>query len=244
MSSLAPRALAALSALVTALLSDPARADIPFTTDDPGVLAPGEYEAIAYSDGTLGLGQYEGELGLDFSLGVAERIQVGVALPVVRFDDEPDRFAIGDVAIGAKILLLDGGQSGVSVALAPTVNVPVGSRSRGDFGIDVPLWFGTETGKWSLYGGGGIGIASRADGGDVRFGGLVASRKLDERLSLGAELYVQEADQDGQALALAGVGLAWQFAQRLSLAVGAHAALANRRENGDGTVFVAIRLTP
>ena len=47
------QAIVRTSPLGLAALAAPALADIPFTTDDPGTLAAGEYEILAYSDGTI-----------------------------------------------------------------------------------------------------------------------------------------------------------------------------------------------
>ncbi len=52
------QAIVRTSPLGLAALAAPALADIPFTTDDPGTLAAGEYEILAYSDGTITSGDF------------------------------------------------------------------------------------------------------------------------------------------------------------------------------------------
>ena len=125
------QAIVRTSPLGLAALAAPALADIPFTTDDPGTLAAGEYEILAYSDGTITSMDFEGEAGIDVSVGIADNFQLGVTVPVANFGPqlETDRFAIGDTTIQAKIGLIAGEPGQVSLAIAPTL-APGGWRAR------------------------------------------------------------------------------------------------------------------
>ena len=113
---------------VVAFYAAPASAEVPFITDDPGVLTPSEFDGLVYGDGTWTGSRLEGEVGIDAALGIVEGIEIGVIVPLVRIDDEPDRIAIGDLAVGTKVSLYD--QAGFAVALAPALNIPFGAGER------------------------------------------------------------------------------------------------------------------
>ena len=238
--TVAARAFVAMCGVV-AFYAAPASAEVPFITDDPGVLAPNEFDGLVYGDGTWTGSRLEGEVGIDAALGIVEGVEIGVIVPLVRIDDEPDRIAIGDLAVGTKVSLYD--QAGFAVALAPALNIPFGAGERKHVGLDLPVWVGFQAAEWSITGGGGAGLSSDEDGGDLAFAGIVASRRIAANVSLGAEFYAQSAETGGKPLYLAGPGIAWDFAPGLTLAAGAHGVLAHRRENGRVNVFLALRLS-
>ena len=182
--TVAARAFVALCGVV-AFYAAPASAEVPFITDDPGVLAPNEFDGLVYGDGTWTGSRLEGEVGIDAALGIVEGVEIGVIVPLVRIDDEPDRIAIGDLAVGAKVSLYD--QAGFAVALAPALNIPFGAGERKHVGLDLPVWVGFQAAEWSITGGGGAGLSSDEDGGDLAFAGIVASRRIAANVSLGAE---------------------------------------------------------
>jgi len=237
------RAIVRTSPLGLAALAAPALADIPYTTDDPGTLAAGEYEILAYSDGTITSMDFEGEAGIDVSVGIADNFQLGVTVPVANFGPqlETDRFAIGDTTIQAKIGLIAGEPGQVSLAIAPTLAVGMASEGRSKTGFDLPIWIGTDIGDWSLYGGGGYSFSSDEDGGDLPFIGAVVSKRIIPSLSLGGEFYAQGEGLGGQKLYLFGPGLAWDFAPGLTLAAAGQAVLGDSDGSGDFHVFAAAR---
>ncbi|NCP23259.1 MAG: transporter [Erythrobacter sp.] len=236
--------LVRVSPVALAAVAAPALADIPYTTDDPGTLAPGEYEVLAYSDGTFTSMDFEGEAGIDLSVGIADNFQLGVTVPVANFGPqlETDRFAIGDTTVQAKIGLIAGEPGQVSLAVAPTLAVGMASEGRTKTGFDLPIWIGTDIGDWSLYGGGGYSFSSDEDGGDLPFIGAVISKRVIPSLSLGGEFYAQGEGLGGQKLYLFGPGLAWDFAPGLTLAAAGQAVLGDSDGNGDFHVFAALRL--
>lgn len=236
------RGLLMLAAML--LPAQAALAGPPYATDDPGVLGLGQIEAIPYLDAVLASGPDTGESGIDANIGIAHGIQIGLIAPLHSFGGGRDRLAIGDVSLTAKLVVADDGGTGPAIALGPALALPTASAGRARAGLDLPLWIGIERGPWSLHGGGGYRLAANRDGGDLPFGGIVARRRIGERLNLGGEAWFEGKRHDGTALAMIGPGIEWQLSNSAALVAAGHAILSHRRENGDFHVYAALVLLP
>ena len=229
--------------LLAATLATPALGAPPYATDDAGVLAPGEFEAIPYLDAVFASGPDSGETGLDANIGVFPKVQLGLTVPVHRFEAGRDRLSLGDVALNAKIALVES-TGELAVAFGPSLMLPTGSGGREKAGFSLPLWGTVPVGDWSIHAGGGFRLAARQDGGDLPFGGIVAERPIAENVSLGAELYGEGKGAGGATMIMAGPGLAWALSGRFTLVAAGHAILTNRQENGHFHIYTALIVTP
>lgn len=172
-------------------------------------------------------------------IGVAQGLEVRGSFTAYEHDRTRDVSGIdvahgfGDVALSAKWRALDGGAKGVSVALLPSVTLPVGAHgvSQGTWSadltvpVDVPL-----SDKWSLDVSPTLSAAADQDG-DGRHVAYSAAAalgyKVSDAVSLGGELWAQRDDDPSghQTLATADLTLAWQPGKDWQLDLSSYAGL-------------------
>jgi hypothetical protein len=225
------------AAATVAFASSPALADIPFLTDDPFLIEPGHYEialgldllALPGADPTLAAAS------VDF--GISDTAQVGVAALAM----DADRFTVGELAASAKFALIAPREGQFAVAFAPALAIPLNDAIRHRAGVDLPLYGGVTSGEWSIYGGGGYAFHSARDGGSFPFAGVVASRSINERWTLGGEFNGRGSNDHGPGFVEIGAGAAVALGERFTLAAAIYRTLSHRGANGDGRAFLTLR---
>lgn len=194
-----PRSATILAALLfaTCALASLARANPPFTTDDPGVFPVDTGEAYLFSAGTraaggLGLGAAPG-MEVNFSLMSGTFFHV--VLPMAYNDPAggPSAYGPGDAELGFKWQFLDQADDGIDVATFPLAEVPMGGADRG-LGSKrpsyfLPLWLERDWGPWTVYGGGGRWFMHDPGQRDWWYSGVLVQRQLDPDLYLGGEVF-------------------------------------------------------
>lgn len=172
-------------------------------------------------------------------VGVAQGLEVRGSFTAYEHDRTRDAGGIdvahgfGDVALSAKWRAVDGGDTGVSVALLPSVTLPAGAHgvSQGTWSadftvpVDVPL-----SDKWSLDVSPTASAAADQDGNGrhVAYSGAAAlGYKISDAVSVGGELWAQRDDDPAghQTLATADLTLAWQPGKDWQLDLSSYAGL-------------------
>ena len=227
-----------------ALPAAPVFAGPPYTLDDAFILDPGQGELIPYFDVVLMPGHDAGEAGFDTNWGLFDGFQLGVIVPLHKFEAGQDRVELGDVLLHAKFSLTSGGNGVPGLAMGPILAIPTASNGREKLGLDVPLHATIQSGEWEFDLGAGYRFQADVDGGSLPFGGFVVQRPLSDRFSLGVEFYAEGGGAGGKALAMAGPGFSWAISDRITLVGVGHAILANRAENGRFHVYTSLMITP
>lgn len=184
-----PRSLRSYAAalLSTCTISfRPAVAGPPLTTDDTGILDPGQFEVIwaASLENTPGGDTWEMPV-LDVSLGVARNLQISAVAS--RLIDDPDdgtrRSDFGNAQIGFKWRFLDSERLSAAVAPLFQSDIRSGAVERGvtedtDV-IAIPFVFEYRWSEWRLNVEAGYGFAQ--DERDEWLYGMSAVRSLTRR---------------------------------------------------------------
>ena len=223
------------------LWAAPSLADVPFTTDDPGLIEPGHLEIAFTLDAIAQRGGDHALAGASADFGVTDRLQLGFAVPVAALSPSADRFAVDELAAHAKIPLVPQHGERLGLVFEPSIIIPFNDRIRTKAGLALPLFAGVTRGEWSIYGGGGIMLASPKDGGDYGFGGLVVSRALGDRWSVGGEVNGRSGDAFGPSMIEAGPGVAFAIDDRFTLAAAHYRTIVHPAAHGDARTLVTLR---
>ena len=224
-----------------ALWAMPALADVPFTTDDAALVEPGHYELALTADAIAQPGGDHALIGASADFGVTDRLQLGITAPFAALSPLVDRFAVDELSANAKIALVPQRDENIGLVFEPSVVVPFNDRMRTKAGLALPVFAGVVRGGWSIYGGGGVMLAAEADGGDYGFGGLVVSRTLSDRWTVGGEVNGRSGDTFGPSMVEAGPGVAFAIDERFTLAAAHYRTVANTAAHGDARTLVTLR---
>lgn len=187
--------------LLAAGFGRPAVAGPPFLTDDPEIVPYHHKEFYLFS--TLDKGADGKTLqapAVEFNYGFAPNFMVHMVVPYVMF--YPDTGArgrgIGDIELGVKYRFLHETADTPEVATFPFVEVPTGSARRGTGNgrvwYRIPVWAEKSRGPWTTMGGGGYVVNHAAGARNYWFGGWQILRVVTDTLTLGGELFSQQAD--------------------------------------------------
>ena len=223
------------------LWAAPASADVPFTTDDPALIEPGHLEIALTLDAITQRGGDHALAGASADFGVTDRLQLGFGAPIAALSPSADRFAVDELAAHAKIALVPQHGERLGLVFEPSIIIPFNDRMRTKAGVALPLFAGATRGEWSVYGGGGVMLASPQDGGDYGFGGLVVSRTLGDRWSIGGEVTGRTSDAFGPAKVEAGPGVAYAIDDRFTLAAAHYRTVANAAVHGTARTLLTLR---
>ena len=203
----ATRALAAALA-ATALLAPAHRtyAGPPFITDDPEPVELHHWEVDLASLGNVtshNLAATAPHLEIDY--GALENLQLHEITPLAisHSSNGPTDYGYGDTELGFKYRFVQESKYVPMVGIFPLVEVPTGSAAHGlgngRVQCFLPVWLqkSFDEEKWTTYGGGGYWF-NNADGAkDHWFFGWELQRKINDRLTLGGEIYHQTSDAQG-----------------------------------------------
>lgn len=197
----------------------------PFLTDDPEPVEYRHNEFYVFSalDRSDGSDSIQGP-AIEYNRGVAPNTQFHVVLPFSYFSPASggSAFGFGDIEVGIKYRLVGETRDRPQIGLFPMVELATGSAARGlgngRTWYRLPLWIQKSWGPWTSYGGGGRDF-NRAPGmQDSWFGGALIQRDLSPRLTLGAEVFRQNAQAVGaRGYTLANLGGYYNFTPDFSL---------------------------
>jgi hypothetical protein len=231
---------AALAIAAGAALAGP-----PYETDDPEPTEVGHWEIYAFAAGTSADGLIEGATGLDLNYGAAPGVQLTATLPIDFEHDGGTRAGAGDVEIGVKYRFFEREQAGLSIAIFPRVILPTAGRRFGTGRVRVllPLWAQKDFGPWSLFGGGGYTINPGSGNRNFWQSGVALTRTISSRLSLGAEITHQDAEEiGGRATTALGFGGIFRLGGPFSLLLAAGPGFEHHARAAQFNAYAALAL--
>lgn len=209
----------------------------PFFTDDPEPVELGHNEFYVF--GTLDRADDASTIAgpaIEYNRGIAPDTQFHVVVPMTW--NAPNHGAatsgLGDTEFGIKYRFVNRNDGALQMGVFPMVELATGSARRGlgngRTWYRLPLWIQKSVGAWTFDGGGGFIINPAPGMYDASFGGALAQYAFDPRLTLGVELFRQNAlaaDQPGYTLLNFGGYL--NFSQSFSLLFSAGGSVAGAR---------------
>jgi hypothetical protein len=182
-----------------------AQAGPPYLTDDPDPVPLHHFEAYAFelSDGTPAAGTALAGPSFEMNWGAAPNLQLHLVIPFVNVytSSASATHGFGDIELGAKYKFFDETKHRPEIGVFPFIELPAGDASRG-LGVGsawyrVPVWIKKGFGNWSVYTGGGEVFAHGNDYKNYPFVGGLLQRKVNNKLTLGGELFAHAAEGSG-----------------------------------------------
>jgi hypothetical protein len=187
--------------LIASLLAGPVAAGPPFQTDDPEPVPFHHYEAYAF--GTLdhaGGSTFQQVPAFEFNVGAAPDLQLHVVVPMA-YATPGDEFGVGDVELGVKYRFAQETGARPQIGTFPMLELPTGNSQRGlgngGLWARLPVWLQKSFGPWTTFGGVGYEVNHAPGMKDSVFGGWLLQRVLNRRLTVGAEVFSQQAQAVG-----------------------------------------------
>lgn len=193
-------AVRALCAVLALLLAVPALAGPPFLTDDPVPIPYRHKEFYVFStlDKTADGKTIQGP-AIEFNYGFAPDFMVHMVIPYTMFypDAGETGRGLGDIELGVKYRFLRESATTPQVGVFPFVELPTGSAARGTGNgrvwYRIPVWAQKSWGAWTTDFGGGYVVDSAPGTRDYWFGGWLLQRVISNSLTLGGEVFAQQA---------------------------------------------------
>lgn len=197
----------------------------PFFTDDPAPVDYQHNEFYVFStlDHSSGSDAIQGP-AIEYNRGIASNTQFHVVLPFSYFSPATggSAFGFGDIEVGIKYRFMDETSDRPQIGIFPMVELSSGSARRGlgngSTWYRLPLWVQKSWGPWTSYGGVGININHARGMRDSTFGGWLLQRTFGPRLTLGGEVFRQNAQaMDERGYSLLNLGGYYNFTPDFSL---------------------------
>ena len=182
-----------------------AAAGPPFVTDDPEPPPPGGWEINVpfIVERTPGKTEMDAPL-LDLNYGLPD-VQLKLEFPMKIFEDDNTGtfFGPGDVLIGVKWRFFNDECSHFQLGTYPQLLLPTGDRARGlgegRPAFVLPFVAQKSWDKWTIYGNAGFWWQTAHETRNYFYAGAVLEREINERLTLGAELFGNSSKEHGRS---------------------------------------------
>lgn len=129
----------------------------------------------------------------------------------------------GDITLGVKYRFLQETKTRPQVAIYPAIGIPTGDAQRdlgnGKILWSLPIWVQKSWGKWTTYGGGGFIVNNQALGArSFPFGGWEIQREINDKFTLGAEVFAQgKSDDDTFSTTILNAGAIYKLNKHFAL---------------------------
>ncbi len=201
-----------------------AQAGPPFVTDDPEPPPPGGWEInvpfiLERAPSTTDM---DAPL-FDLNYGLPNvQLKLEFPIKVVREDGSGTAAGAGDLLLGVKWRLLNDERSQLQLGVYPQLLLPTGDRAQGlgegQPAYVLPLLVQKSWEKWTLYGNVGYWWQTAAETRNYVYAGVVLEREINERLTLGAELFGNSPkERCGRSDVAFNIGGTWKLSQHVNL---------------------------
>jgi hypothetical protein len=191
--------------LFSVLISFPAFAGPPYTTDDP---EPVEYKHLEFYLASLSMhepGFWSVTVPeLEINYGVIPNVQLHVIMPL-SFSSQTgnvSHYGYSDTEIGVKYRFVQETEYFPQVGTFVMIEVPTGDKNKGlGSGYTqtfLPVWLQKSFGNWTTYGGGGYWINPGAGNKNWGYIGWLIQRRFSKYIALGAEVFHFTPMQQGR----------------------------------------------
>jgi hypothetical protein len=191
--------------LLLIMLMGSAYAGPPFLTDDTDIASYKQLQVYVYSNtDTNPDGSVFQAPALELDWGFAPNFEMSIsgggALSLPK--DGPNAFGIGDTDFSLGYRFIQETANHPSVAFIPLITVPSGDKTRGlgngDIITQLPLWLQKSFNNWTIDTGGGYNINPEPGMYNNAFCGFLLQNQINNKLSLGGELFYQGAQSSSQ----------------------------------------------
>lgn len=224
-----------------------AMAGPPYVTDDPEPTPHRGWEIYSFADGTGFTHSVEGDGGLDINYGIAKDVQASavVGASYERPHGQALHAGLSDTELGVKYRFVHqrAGSAAPDVAIFPKLVLPTAEHHRGlgKVGYELPLLAQKDFGPWSLFADLSYHINPGKGHRNADFEGVAVTRQLNDRLTLGTELYRQGADStDGRSSVALGLGGSWEIAEHWAIIGSGGPILSHRQSEGKFAFYLAL----
>jgi hypothetical protein len=201
-----------------------AQAGPPFVTDDPEPPPPGEWEInVPFILARTPAKTEMDEPLLDLNYGLPDvQLKLEFPIKVVHEGGRGTAAGAGDLLLGVKWRFLNNEQSQLQLGIYPQLLLPTGDNTR-DLGqgrpaFVLPLVAQKNWEKWTLYGNVGFWWQTASETRNYVYAGAVLEREINERLTLGAELFGNSPKERGSRSDVAfNIGGIWKLGTHLNL---------------------------
>lgn len=196
-----PAVLSRVALLLVLFSASRVFAGPPFQTDDPVPVPFHHYEAYVFgtTDNSGGSTFSQGP-AFEFNVGAAPNLQFHIVVPMAYLNPD-NNFGMGDVELGAKYRFIQETKHRPQAGIFPMLELPTGDNQRGlgngQLWAKIPVWLQKSSGPWTTYGGTGYQINHAPEMKDSWFAGWLVQRDVNKRLTLGTEVFSQQAQQLG-----------------------------------------------
>jgi Putative MetA-pathway of phenol degradation len=213
-----------LVAIACLLAVNFARAGPPFVTDDPEPPPPGGWEINVPFILERSPGKTEMNAPLfDFNYGLPDvQLKLEFPIEIVHEDGKGMAAGAGDLLLGVKWRFLNDEQSQLQLGIYPQLLLPTGDHARdlgeGGTAFVLPFLMQKNWDKWTLYGNVGFWWQTAPETRNYVYAGAVLEREINERLTLGAELFGNSPkERDSRSDVAFNVGGTWKLSEHINL---------------------------
>ncbi|NNM60380.1 MAG: transporter [Legionellales bacterium] len=226
-----------IAQLISLFIITAAFAGPPFLTDDTDVTDYQQRQLYFYSmtdayPGTVNLQTPAAEL----DWGFAPNLEVEIAVPLVSNIEigMPNATGLGDTSVSLGYRFHQETAKTPAIAFIPEITIPTGNANKdlgnGKIITQLPFWFQKSIGNWTIDTGGGYNINHAPQMFNNYFGGFLLQNQINQKLSLGGEIFYQGAQATNQeAYTALNLGGTYNFTPTFSLLFSAGNSIAGQQ---------------
>jgi hypothetical protein len=202
----------------------------PFLSDDP-VPVDYKHSQITIFSSTTDTDETNIQApSIKLGYGIIPNLEINatilIATNIPHQHDDPSATGLGDLQLGSTFRFLQETDFLPQIAFIPTYFLPTGNSQRGLGNgrayLSLPLWAQKSWKVWTLDFGGGYQLNPASGQWNNVFAGIVLQRNMNEKLTLGGEIYFQGATSaENPSTTIFNVGGTYNLTKQLSFLLSA-----------------------